>query len=116
MADVAKLMYEGAPGTSDTLLYTTVFSLFIISVKNGNPINTMLSWAALRYIGIFGFSIYLLHMFVFQLVNLTQLPHYLKFILSGVGIFVLSAATYYLIEKPCIKFSYSLIDKLKLKK
>jgi len=99
-----------------SLLYTLVFSLFIISVGMGNPINKFLSFAWLRYVGIFGFSIYLLHMFVFELVNLTPLPAYAKFIVAGTGIFALSAITYYIIEKPAIKFSYKVIDKLKINK
>jgi peptidoglycan/LPS O-acetylase OafA/YrhL len=99
-----------------SLLYTGVFSLFILSVSLENPVNRMLNMKWLRYIGMYGFSIYLLHMLIFELVNLTQVASYFKFILGGTGIFILSAVTYNLIEMPAIKFSYKLIDRLKIGK
>jgi peptidoglycan/LPS O-acetylase OafA/YrhL len=95
-----------------SMLYAVVFSVFIISVRLGNPVNRLLSFAVLRYVGIFGFSIYLLHMFVFEMVVGLPVIHYLKFILAGAGIFALSAATYYGIEKPFIRLSYRLSDRI----
>ncbi len=89
-----------------SLLYAVVFSLFVLSVYLGNPLCTWLKSSALRLWGVFGFSVYLLHMPVLALLNTTGLPPLAKACFSFIAVFGLSAATYFAVERPFIRWSY----------
>lgn len=97
-----------------SLMYTVVFTFFILSVVMGNQLNKYLNWTWLRKVGIYGFSIYLLHFPIFQVINLFELHHTLKFFIAAPVVFVVSMLTYKFIEKPSIKLSYRLIKRFNL--
>lgn len=94
--------------------YAMIFTLFIISVRMGNPLNSLLSFSLLRYFGIFGFSIYLLHMAVFETLGRFIHTPWLGFVSAFAGVLLVGAFFYYLVEKPFIRFSYKLIQKFGL--
>lgn len=97
-----------------SLMYAFVFSLFLISVYLGNPLNRILQWKWLCYIGLIGFSVYLLHMPVFAFVNTYfDLPSWARFFISSCLLLAVASLTYYFIEKPFIRISYQLINKFK---
>ena len=99
-----------------SLLYSLVFSLFIVSVYFDNPINRFLKSKCLTYIGKFGFSIYLLHMAVFEFVNYIDIASPLKFMLSFSLVFLVGYLGYRLIELPSIQFSHFIINKFNMNK
>lgn len=94
-----------------SVIYGAVFGLFLLSVHIGNPFTGWLQSGLLRVWGVFGFSVYLLHMSVIWLVNETGLPSPSKLVLSTLAVLVLSAVTYYFIERPAIALSYRLMGK-----
>lgn len=96
-----------------SMIYGFVFSLYILTSYNSIHTTKVLHIKFLRFIGIIGFSFYLLHMTAIQLVNLTNFQHNLKFILSFILTTTLSTLTFYLIEKPGIKLSYLICSKFK---
>ncbi|WP_421889295.1 acyltransferase family protein [Marinoscillum sp.] len=97
-----------------SILFGLSFSLITVSLYMNNPwMNSFFKLPFLRFIGQIGFSFYLLHMAVFEQVNRTDLHHALKFFLSFILISLISYISYILIEKPSIKLSYRLLQKLK---
>ncbi|MCK6640147.1 MAG: acyltransferase [Bacteroidia bacterium] len=98
-----------------SLVFSLVFSLFIISVEHGNILNPLLSNRFLGKWGEYGFSVYLLHFGVFAVVNTLSLQPWLKFIVAFVFLFFVAKLSYFLIEKPSIRLSYKLIDRFGLK-
>jgi peptidoglycan/LPS O-acetylase OafA/YrhL len=94
-----------------SLPFAFVFSVFILSFELNNPLGRFIANPVLKRFGILGFSLYLLHFVVFAVVNQFDLDPALKFFVSIVGILVLGTCTYYLVERPCIKLAYRLIDK-----
>jgi peptidoglycan/LPS O-acetylase OafA/YrhL len=99
-----------------SILYALVFSYLTLSVYIGNSINRLLDNAFMRHIGIWGFSVYLLHMVVFQVVHLFNISDFLGFFTSLILLMIVSYLTYTFIEKKSIKFSYFLINKFNLVK
>ncbi|MFM2018539.1 MAG: hypothetical protein RL007_2195 [Bacteroidota bacterium] len=97
-----------------SLVFSLVFTYFIISVENGNVFNRFLSNRFLGKWGEFGFSVYLLHFAVFSVVNLLDFAPWMKLILAFFSLYFVAMLSYYLIEKPSIRFSYRLIDRFKL--
>lgn len=98
-----------------SLPFGIAFSVITLSLYMHNPwLNKFFELRLLRFIGTIGFSFYLLHMAVFEQVNRLEIHHTIKFFLSFVLISTVSYISYYLIEKPSIKGSYWLINKLKL--
>lgn len=98
-----------------SLLYAIVFSLFTLSVYIGNSVNNLLDNIFMRNIGVWGFSVYLLHMAVFQLVHLFNISGASGFIIVLPILMLVSYFTYSFIEKKSIDISYYLINKLNLK-
>lgn len=97
-----------------TVLYVSMFMPFIVSIGNGNRLNILLNNWLLRKIGLYGFSIYLLHFFVFQFVNYhINLGPELKFGIASVILAVLVYLSYSFIEKPFIDLSYKIIESRK---
>jgi peptidoglycan/LPS O-acetylase OafA/YrhL len=94
-----------------SLPFAFVFSVFILSFELNNPLGKYIANPVLKRFGILGFSVYLLHFVVFQAVNNFDWHPALKFFISMGGILLLSSCTYYLVERPCIKLAYRLIDR-----
>ncbi len=96
-----------------SMIYGIGFSAFILSVYIGNPLNKLLSNRFLGYIGVVGFSFYLLHMGVFRAMNtFTDWTGSVKFFVSFALVLGVSTVTYRLIEKPSVNLAYWLIGKL----
>jgi len=98
-----------------SILYAIVFSLFTLSVYIGNSVNTLLDNMFMRNMGVWGFSIYLLHMVVFQTAHLFNINGILGFVIVLPILMLVSYLTYTFIEKKSIDISYYLINKLNLK-
>jgi peptidoglycan/LPS O-acetylase OafA/YrhL len=97
-----------------SLLYALIFGFFTLSVYLGNPANKILDNTLIKHVGIWGFSVYLLHMAVFQFVNLFNFSPQIGFFLSLAILMFVSYLSYTFIEKKSLWFGYVLIDKLKL--
>ena len=97
-----------------SIIYSIVFSLFTLSVYAGNGINRFLDNPFMKYMGIWGFSVYLLHMAVFKLAAMVGLSYFVGFWSVLAGVMLISFITYTLIEKKSIDFSYYLIKRLKI--
>jgi peptidoglycan/LPS O-acetylase OafA/YrhL len=97
-----------------SLLFSLVFTFFIISVDNGNRMNRLLSFKLLGKWGEYGFSVYLLHFAVFAAVNTLSIAPWMKLVFAFVILFFVAKLTFYAIEKPSIRLSYKLIDRFKL--
>ena len=89
-----------------SIIYGVVFSYFIMSVYIGNQINDLLSLRPLCFIGRIGYSVYLLHLFVIQVVSLIPVVSSIQFFISISLIIMISTISYHLIEKPSIELSY----------
>jgi peptidoglycan/LPS O-acetylase OafA/YrhL len=98
-----------------SILYAIVFSFFTLSVYIGNSVNTLLDNMFMRNMGVWGFSIYLLHMAVFQTAHLFNINGILGFFIVLPILMIVSYLTYTFIEKKSIDISYYLINKLNLK-
>lgn len=96
-----------------SLPFAIGFSIITLSLYMGNPKMTrFFKMHFLRFIGKIGFSFYLLHMVIFEIVNQFSIHHTIKFFLSFAIISLVSYIFYIIIEKPSIKLSYNLINKL----
>lgn len=87
-------------------LYGASFALFLLSVYLGNPMTRWLDSALLRIWGILGFSVYLLHMLVIEIVNWTVFPSPIKLAISTLFVLILAKITYDFIERPFMDLSY----------
>lgn len=95
-----------------SLLFAFVFSVFIVSFELNNPLGKYIANPVLKRFGILGFSVYLLHFFVFQIVNqFVEIP-WLRFVCGVSGIFLLATVTYYLVERPFIRLSYRITSRI----
>lgn len=98
-----------------SLFFGVAFSLITLSMYIGNPwLNQFFRNRLLRLIGKVGFSFYLLHMVVFQIINTFDIASPIKFFISFVSILILSMTTFQIIEKNSINWSYRLINRLGL--
>ena len=98
-----------------SMFYGIAFSIIALSLYMKNDfLNHVFKLKFLRFIGKVGFSFYLIHMAVFEIVNKTDLHHTLKFFTSLTVILIVSSVTYNLIEKPSIRLSYWIINKFKI--
>lgn len=88
-----------------SLIYGLVFSLLVLSVYLDNPLNKYFTLKWLRFIGVIGFSFYLLHFAVLQGVNQLHIPSYIKFFTSFVLVCIISKIFFELIEIPSIKLA-----------
>lgn len=83
-----------------SLLFGVAFSIMIVVSISGGLLNKIFKQRWLRYMGIVGFSWYLVHFEVLKQVNTLQVEPYQKLILSFICCAVLSGALFFLIEKP----------------
>lgn len=98
-----------------SLLFGMAFSLITLSMYLGNPqLNKYFKNKLLRLIGKVGFSFYLLHMAVFEIINSTNIASPLKFLISFGIVMLVSMTTFRLIEQNSINLSYRLINNLGL--
>lgn len=98
-----------------SLLFAMSFSLIIISLyMSNNFLNLLFKNSFLQLIGKIGFSFYLTHMAIFEIVNKISLHNSLKFFISFTLLVIVSFILYNTIEKPSIRLSYWIIKKLKL--
>jgi peptidoglycan/LPS O-acetylase OafA/YrhL len=98
-----------------SLLFGVSFSIIVVSLYMKNSLlERIFKLRLLRFIGKIGFSFYLLHLAVFELINKTNLDPSLKFFMSFLTVSGISYISYTLIEQPSIRLSYWLINKLKL--
>ena len=97
-----------------SLLFAISFSLIIISLyMNNNFLNLLFKNSLLQLIGKIGFSFYLIHMAVLEIVNKVSLHNSLKFFISFTLLVIFSFISYNIIEKPSIRLSYRILKKLK---
>lgn len=97
-----------------SLLFGIVFSLMIcVSLLSDGLLNKMFKLRFLRYMGVVGFSWYLIHFEVLRLVNMFQFESYQKFCLSFIGCGILSGILYLIVEKPFIEFAKKITLPLK---
>jgi len=95
-----------------TLLFVIGFMPFILSLESGNKYVRVLNNPMLRKIGLYGFSYYLLHFFVFNFINeWINIASELKFGLAFILVHLVSMASYNFIEKPFITLGYKLAQK-----
>jgi len=88
------------------------FMPFILSLESGNKYVRVLNNPMLRKIGLYGFSYYLLHFFVFNLINeWINIASELKFGLAFILVHLVSMASYNFIVKPFITLGYKLAQK-----
>lgn len=100
-----------------SLLFAISFSLIIISLyMNNNFLNLLFKNSLLQLIGKIGFSFYLIHMAVLEIVNKVSLHNSLKFFISFTLLVIFSFISYNIIEKPSIRLSYRILKKLKLER
>lgn len=92
-----------------TMFFVIGFMPFTMSLKYGNPAIKLLNGWLLKKIGLYGFSVYLLHFFVFQAINYhLDVSPQLKLLIAAPALFFLCFLTYHLIEKPFIVYSYKI--------
>jgi len=100
-----------------SLLFAISFSLIIISLyMNNNFLNLLFKNSLLQLIGKIGFSFYLIHMVVLEIVNKVSLHNSLNFFISFTLLVIFSFILYNIIEKPSIRLSYRILKKLKLER
>lgn len=97
-----------------SILYAIIFSFFTLSVYIGNTMNMLLDNMFMRNMGVWGFSVYLLHMAVFQTVHFFNINSIVGFFIVLPLLMIVSYLTYTFIEKKSIDISYYLIKKLNL--
>lgn len=83
-----------------TLIYGVIFAFVILVAQSPGVIANIFNRLWLRYLGVVGYSWYLVHMFVIQQVNHLSLNPPLLFGLSTVGCALLASVLFILIEKP----------------
>ncbi len=88
-----------------SIVYGFIFSLFLVSLMLGSPVQRLFSWKPIRFIGIIGFSFYLLHMAIFQCINLTEINPTLKFILAFLFTSLISLISFLSIERGSINLA-----------
>lgn len=88
-----------------SLLYGGVFGLTVLSIYLNNPLNKYLHFYWLRFIGIIGYSFYLLHFAILQIVNHLAIPDTLKFFISLLLVCIVSKISFELVEQPSIKLA-----------
>lgn len=95
-----------------SLGYGIIFA-FIISAALLNGVTCkVFEIKSLRFLGVVGFSWYLIHFFVLQMVNhFFYFPAPFKFILSACALVALSSFLYVFVEKPFIKFGKRLTER-----
>ncbi|MEQ8428715.1 MAG: acyltransferase [Gammaproteobacteria bacterium] len=87
-----------------SFLYAFLFALTLFSLQIGNKyLKLIFESRLLIYMGVIGYSWYLLHMPAIQMVNTLELSSWIKFILSSTLLFAVCTITYILIEEPFIK-------------
>ena len=88
-----------------SLPYGIVFGLTVASVAQGGRVYDVLSSTPLRFVGIVGFSWYLLHLAVFPAVKLAffDAPGPILFVIATIAVAGASAVTYAVIERPFIR-------------
>jgi peptidoglycan/LPS O-acetylase OafA/YrhL len=100
-----------------SFLYAVLFSLALYSAQKGNSyLRSIFESKILVYMGVVGYSWYLLHMPVLQVVNQLDLAPWQLFSISTVVITVLSTISYLLIEEPFIRLGKRLSRKSLTKK
>lgn len=83
-----------------TLIYGVIFAFVILVAQAPGVITSIFNQIWLRYLGIVGFSWYLVHMFIIQQVNHLSLSPPLLFVLSTASCALLASVLFILIEKP----------------
>lgn len=86
-----------------SLGYGLIFAFIILATSLNGAVCKIFETKVLRFLGIVGFSWYLIHFFVLQIVNHFSLSPPLKFTLSTFLLVVLSSVLYVFIEKPFIE-------------
>ena len=77
-----------------SMFFGTAFSIITLSLYIKNDfLNDLFKRKFLRFIGKIGFSFYLIHMAVFEIINKTDLHHTLKFLTSLTIILIVSSIT-----------------------
>jgi len=95
-----------------SFFYAFIFALTIYSAQMGNRyIRYIFESKVLVYMGVVGYSWYLLHMPVLQVVNLLNFPTWSLFLISTVVITIISTISYLLVEEPFIRVGKFLSSK-----
>ncbi len=84
------------------------FALVITSINANGKVKSFFQNAILRFMGIVGFSWYLTHFLVFQVVNTFPLQPGVKLVLSFITCAVMSSMLFICIEKPFIQLGKQL--------
>lgn len=87
------------------------FALVIISVNAGGMVKAFFQMQILRFMGVVGFSWYLIHFMVFQWVNSFIYQPEIRFILSFILCAALSSILFLSIEKPFIQLGKRLTKR-----
>lgn len=89
-----------------SLPYAAVFAFTVVSLATGrSPLNPIMDTLPLRFVGIVGFSWYLLHLAVFVLIKDTGVTNGpLLFLLATIAVAIASAGTFYFVEKPAMRW------------
>jgi len=96
-----------------SFFYALIFALTIYSAQMGNNyIRCLFESKVLVYMGVVGYSWYLLHMPVLQMVNVLDFPSWWLFLISTVVITVISTISYLLVEEPFIRLGEFLSKKI----
>lgn len=96
-----------------SFFYALIFALTLYSAQMGNSyIRRFFESKILVYMGVVGYSWYLLHMPVLQMVNFLNLPSWILFLISTVVITAISTVTYLFIEEPFIRLGKFLSSKI----
>jgi len=94
-----------------SLGYGVVFTMIILATSVSGLTRRIFEFKGLRFLGTVGFSWYLIHLFVIQMVNLYISTPPLRFVSSFLGCAVLSSLLYLGIEKPFIELGKKLTRK-----
>lgn len=93
-------------------LYGFVFSLYLISLVVGNKYGKIMEVKILRFVGIIGFSFYLVHFGVFRIINNYEIYPQIKFVLAFVITSLVSLVLYKTVELTSINFAKKIINKI----
>jgi len=97
--------------------YSIVFGLSLLSAQFGNKyLRYFFQIKLFIFMGIIGFSWYLLHMPILSLTNTLMIPTYSKFFLSTTLVAIISLLAYKTIEEPFFKFGRKICDNLQKKR
>ena len=94
-----------------SLLYGLVFAFVIMTVSLNGIICKIFEIKVLRFLGVVGFSWYLIHLLVLQIVNSFSFAPPIKFLLSTLLLVVFTSFLYTFVEKPFMRVGKKLTTR-----